>query len=112
MNQPQTLRRGEGPLESRKQLLLAESELNRAQLLQEWRTLAGDVHALTEQAATIRSLATAVATLVAGVANCRRKAAAPVAEKPAWWQTVLKGAGVVSNFWSEFRAQGRDPKNQ
>ena len=28
------------PLESRKQLLIAESELNRAQLVQEWQTMA------------------------------------------------------------------------
>jgi negative regulator of sigma E activity len=91
------------PLESRKQLLIVESELNRAQLVQEWQTVKGEVHALTEQAKTVRSVASAVATLVAGLASCRRKTAAPEAKKPSWLQTILKGAGVVGSLWSEFR---------
>ena len=54
------------PLESRKQLLIAESELNRAQLVQEWQVMTGEVRSLTSQARTIGSIASAVATLVAG----------------------------------------------
>lgn len=100
------------PLESRKQLLIAESELNRAQLVQEWRTVRGEVHALAEQAKTIRSIASAVATLVAGLSNCRNKSASPAAEKPSWLQTILKGAGVIGNFWAQFRAQGGEPKEE
>ena len=41
------------PLESRKQLLIAESELNRAQLVQEWQTMTDEVHSLVNQARTI-----------------------------------------------------------
>jgi hypothetical protein len=93
------------PLESRKQLLIAESELNRAQLAREWQTMADEVHALAEQARTVRSMATAAGALVAGLMSCRRKAATPPGEKLPWWQTLLKGAGVVSTFWSEFRAR-------
>ncbi len=89
-------------LTSRKQLLIAESELNRAQLVQEWRTMADEVHSLTKQAKTIGCIASAVATLVGGIASCRRKKEA-AAEKPSWWQTMLKGASVVGTFWSEFR---------
>ena len=95
------------PLESRKQLLVAESELNRAQLVQEWQTMADEVHSLTTQARTIRSIASAAAALVAGLASCRRKASAPAAEKPSWLKTILKGAGLVSTFWRAFRAPGR-----
>ena len=94
-------------LESRKQLLIAESELNRAQLVQEWRTMADEVNSLTSQARSISSIASAVATLVAGLSSLRHKKSAPVAEKPSWWQTILKGAGLVSCFWSEFRSQRR-----
>ena len=96
------------PLESRKQLLIEESELNRAQLVQEWQMLADEVHSLTRQARTFSSIASAAASLVAGLASCRRKASAPGAEKPAWWQTILKGVGAVGSFWSEFRSQRRD----
>ena len=90
-------------LDSRKQLLIVESELNRAQLVQEWQMVRAEAHALVEQAKTVRSIASAVATLVAGLSACRRRAAAPAAEKPSWLKTILKGAGVVSTFWAEFR---------
>src|ERR1017187_10892995 len=96
------------PLASRKQLLMAESELNRAQLVQEWQTMADEVHSLANQARTISSFASAAASLVAGIASFRRKKSAPAAEKPSWLQTILKGAGLVSTIWSAFRPQGRD----
>ena len=94
-------------LESRKQLLIAESELNRAQLVQEWQTMADEVCSLTSQARTIRSIASAAASLVAGLSSCWRKASSPAAEKPSWLQTILKGAGLVSTFWQTFRSPGR-----
>jgi len=96
------------PLESRKQLLIAESELNRAQLVQEWQTITDEVHSLTSQARTVSSIASAVASLVAGLASCRHKKSAPAAQKPSWWQTILKGVGAVSSFWTEYRSQRRD----
>ena len=99
-------------LESRKRLLIAESELNRAQLVQEWQTMTDEVHSLTSQARTISSIASAAASLVAGLASCRRKASAPAAEKPSWWQTILKGAGLVSSFWQAFRSQGCGQKEE
>jgi len=99
-------------LESRKQLLIAESELNRAQLVQEWQTMASEVHSLTSQARTISSIATAVATLVAGLSSLRHKKSAPEAEKPSWWKTLLKGAGLAGSFWQAFRSQGCGQKEE
>ena len=96
------------PLQSRKKLLLAESELNRAQLVQEFQTLADGVHSLARQARTVSSFVSATASLVAGVVSFRRKKTAPVARKPSWLQTVLKGAGLISSFWQAFRSQGCD----
>jgi HPt (histidine-containing phosphotransfer) domain-containing protein len=95
------------PLVSWKQLLIAESELNRAQLVQDWQTMADEVHSLANQARTISSFASAAASLVAGVASFRRKKSAP-AEKPSWWRTILKGAQLAGSFWSEFRSKGHD----
>ena len=95
-------------LASRKQLLIAESELNRAQLVQEWQTVAGEVQAMAEQARTIRSIASSVATLVTGLSSLRHKISAPAAEKTSWWQTILKGAVAVGSFWSEFRSSRRE----
>lgn len=93
------------PLASRKQLLLAESELNRAQLAQEWRTLAGEVHALTNQARTVTALASAAASLVSGLVSWRQKKSAPSAEKPSWLQTALNGLGWFSKISRAFRSQ-------
>jgi len=96
------------PLESRKQLLIAESELNRAQLVQEWQALTDGVRAVADRACTISSLASTAASLVAGLASFRRKKSAPAAEKSSWLQTLLKGAGLVSTVWQMFRSKDRD----
>jgi hypothetical protein len=101
------------PLASRKKLLIAESELNRAQLVRELQTVADEVHSLSHQTRTITSLASAVASLIAGIASLRhKKESAPAAEKPSWLQTVVKGAGLVSTIWSAFRPTGRGRKEK
>jgi hypothetical protein len=98
------------PLESQKQLLIAESELNRAELVRAWQAMTSEVHSLTSRAGTISSIASSVASLVAALASCQRKTSTPGADKPSWWQTILNGAGLLSTIWSKLRAQshGRD----
>ena len=100
------------PLASRKKLLISESELNRAQLIRDWRTMTDEVHALTSQARTIGAFASAAASLVTGLLSFRHKKPAPVAEKPSWLKTILKGAGQLSNFWQAFRPQDHDQKDK
>jgi len=100
------------PLETRKQLLIAESELNRAQLVQEWQMVADDAHALARKASIIASWVSIAASLVAGLAFLRRKKSAHTAEKPSRLQTILKGAGLVSTIWRLFRSQGRGQKDK
>ena len=99
------------PLESRKKLLLAESELNRAQLVQEWRTLADEAHALTTQAKTIGAIAAAATLLLKGLLSFQHKKPAPVEEKCSWLQTIIKGAGLASKFWATFRSQAHTEKD-
>ena len=91
-------------LQSRKQLLLAESELNRAQLVQDWQAVEDDIHALTIRARSITSFATAAVSLVAGLVSFRRKNATPVDEKPSWLKKILNGAQFAAALWSEFRS--------
>lgn len=98
------------PLESRKRLLIAESELNRTELLYEGRQLADGVNALIRQARTLSFLASAAVSLVSSFATVTRKRTAPAAEKPSWWRTFFKSAGLVGSLWSEFRARGNGPK--
>jgi len=89
-------------LDSHKKLLIAESELNRAQLVQEWRAMADEAHALTHKAKTIGGFASA-ATLVASLLLLRRKKSVPAAEPTPWWQAALKGGGMVASLWRMFR---------
>ena len=98
------------PLKSRKQLLIAESELNRAQLDQELRMIADKARSLANQARTAIALASAAATLIAGLVAFRQKKPAHAAEKPSWLQTIVKGAGLISTVWQTFRSQGRGQK--
>ena len=100
------------PLESRRQLLVAESDLNRAQLVQEWVAMTAGVRTLTGRVKTYGSLASSVALLVAGLAAFRRGKSGDAGVKPSRWQTLLKGAGLVSTLWLAFRAKGHDQENK
>ena len=100
------------PLESRKQLLIAESELNRAQMAGDMAALTAGVRTLTDRAKTFGSIASSAAVLMAGLASFRRGKPADAGAKPSWLQTILKGAGMVSTLWLAFRSQGRDQKDK
>lgn len=99
-------------LESRKQLLIAESELNREQLIEDMIVLTAGVRTLTERAKSFGSLASSAALLVAGVAAFRQAKSAPAAAKPSWLRKILKGAGMVSTIWLASRSGGRDQKDK
>jgi hypothetical protein len=100
------------PLESRRQLLVAESDLNRAQLVQEWGAMTAGVHTLAGRVKTYGSLASVAAMLMAGLAAFRRKKSAPAAERHSWLQTILNGAGLVSAIWQAFRLRDHDHENK
>jgi hypothetical protein len=100
------------PLESRKQLLIAESELNRAQLVEEWVAMTVGVRTLTARVKTYGSLASSAALLVAGLAAFRRGKPLDAGAKLPWWQTILKGAGWASTLWLALRAKSHDQENK
>jgi len=90
------------PLQSRKQLLIAESELNRAQLIYELKSMSGEVRLLTKQFGKASSLVSAAVTLLVGLVSCRRNRLEPARETFSWWPALLNGAGLVGSFWSKF----------
>lgn len=96
----------------RKQVLTAESDINRVLLLEEWQTMEESVRTFADRAKSIGSIASAAALLVTSLAAFRRTQAAPADEKPSWWQTLLKGAGLISTVWLAFSAKGHDQENQ
>ena len=99
------------PLESRKRLLIAESEINRAQLLDEWQAMTDGIHRLTDRVKSVSSLASAAAALVAGVSAFRRGKSVSTAAKPSWLQTILSGARLAGSIALAF-GRSHDEKNK
>ncbi len=99
-------------IDSRKQLLIAESELNRAHLVGDLAALSASVRALADRAKSFNSIASSAAVLGAGLAAFRRRQPLVAEVKPSWLQTVLKGAGLVSNLWLAFGSRGRNHQDQ
>jgi|ERR1035438_5901007 hypothetical protein len=94
------------PLESRKQLLIAQSELNRAGLAEEWQGMAHGVRDFSQRAKNIASWTASAALLVAGVTALRRAPPRSGAAKTSLFQRILDGARVASTLWFTFRARG------
>jgi hypothetical protein len=93
-------------LSARKRLLLAESELNRAQLIFHVNALTTGVRALTARTAAIRSVASSAAGLVAGLAGFQRgKQRASAVVKPSRIQTLIQCAGFASSLWLAYRTR-------
>ncbi len=95
------------PLELRKNLLLAESELNRAHLAGDLATLAGGVRALTHRAKSFGSIASTVTVLVAGLSAWQRGKHGEDHEKLPLFQAILKGASLIATLWLACRPQSR-----
>ena len=96
------------PLELRKELLIAESELNRAQLAGDMAALTAEVRTLTDRAKSFGSIASSAAVLVAALAAFKRGKPVDADTKPSWLKTILKGAGLISTLWLAFRSKRRD----
>ena len=93
------------PLKSQKRLLIAESELNRAQLAEEWQTMAQGVRDLARRAKTIGAWASSAALLVAGVTALRHGPPAPRVVKSSWLQKMLNVARLASTIWFAFQTR-------
>ena len=93
------------PLQSRKQLLIAESELNRACLLTEWRTLTDEVGSVAARARSFKGMAASILSLVAAVGTFTNAASAPAVAKSSWLQKFSSGVKLASTVWLMFRTR-------
>ena len=100
------------PLESRKQLLVAESELNRAQLVQEWQAMTDGVRSVAARASTISFIAFTGVSLIASLASFWRSKSVDAGARPSWLKTILNSAGQISTLWLAFRSWRRDQKDK
>jgi hypothetical protein len=101
------------PLESRKQLLVVESELNRVQLLAEVHGFKKELGRLQQEIQVFGSLAASVAKMagifsaVGGVFSQRRKEDTEDTGRRSWVATLLKGLKTGVALWG---ALGSNPK--
>lgn len=100
------------PLQSRKQLLIAESELNRAQLVGEMESLTAGIRTTTSRAKSFASIASSVALLLAGLTTMQRGKGEEPGSKPSWLKRILKGVGMISTLWLAFRPKGPDQEDK
>jgi hypothetical protein len=96
------------PLESRKQLLLVESELNRAQLLNELRDFNQEIHHLKTQvqsAGTLISSAAKLATTFSAIGSAFAHRDTGENRKSSWLATLINGARTGATIWGTIRSQ-------
>ena len=93
-------------LELRKELLIAESEINRAHLVEEWEAMSDGIPRLLGRVKALSSIASAVAVVIAGVSAFRR-GTGTTTEKTSWFHLALKGAKMAVPIWLAFRARKR-----
>jgi hypothetical protein len=96
------------PLELQKQLLIAESEINRIGLVQDWEVMGEGVGDFARRAKSIRSIASTVAFLAAGLAAFRRSEPKPPVKKRSRLQSILKVARMACSIWLALRDRSRN----
>jgi hypothetical protein len=90
----------------RKQLLLAESEINREQLVRDCRTLTDEVRELRERLHTVCSAVTSAASVgMAGVKVIGEVRGACSREKGSWLSALLTGMRAGTSLWKSFRSR-------
>ncbi len=96
------------PLESRKQLLLVESELNRVQLLNELRELNHEIHHLKTQVQAAGALISSVAKLAttfSAIGSVFTHSDKGENGKSSWLSTLISGARTGATIWGAIRSQ-------
>jgi hypothetical protein len=95
------------PLESRKQLLLVESELNRAQLINELHALKSEIDNLKVQIHAVGSMASSAAKLAntfSAIGNAFTHHREGEQKKTSWISTILNGARTGASIWGALRS--------
>ena len=98
------------PLETRKQQLIAQSELNRNQMVGDLMEFESGVHALSDRNKSIGSIMTSAAELVSGIINFQRSKGRDAAKGSTWVQTALKGTGLLCTLWLAIRSRNGSSK--
>jgi hypothetical protein len=104
--------KGLSPLEARKQLLVVESELNRAQLINELRGLKDELYQLKNQVEAIGSIASGAVKLTSTISRIwnafshRGENAENDPGKP-WFSSLINGAQLCASLLGAFRSRSK-----
>ena len=90
----------------RKKLLLAESEVNREQLVLEYQNLTSEVGELAERFHTVCSAVTSAASVgMAGVKAIGKVRETYSKEKGSWLSALLTGMRAGTSLWKSIRSR-------
>jgi hypothetical protein len=95
------------PLESRKHLLIAESDLNRIQMQENWHELTTSLSEMGHCVQSAMSFASVAALVVASVSAFRGGKATNNGDRTSWFQRILKGAQMAGTLWMAYRSHPR-----
>ncbi len=95
-------------LSSRKQFLIAENNLSRDLLTEDFTSLRSGFHQLTDRADSFKAIASSAALVLTGLAAFQRGRNRNHDAKSSWMNTLVKGAGLASTVWLAFQLPGRD----
>lgn len=87
------------PSSPQKLLLIAESELNRANLADDLADLSLAAHALTARAESVGSLTSSAIGLVAGLVALQQGGSERRDQGAPWLSTLLTGTNLLSRLW-------------
>ena len=94
------------PLAVRKQLLLVESEVNRAQLMNECLALKDQVDALSHRAHTVmESFHSTIDVVHNGIATARAAVDGLHRNKSPLFSTIINGVRIGSSIWGAIRSR-------
>jgi hypothetical protein len=99
------------PLETRKRLLIAESDLNRAEMVQELEAAIDDFRSVAGHVKSVGLIVSSTALLVGTLTAFRRRKPGGTGARLFPLQAILKGAGLIRNLWTAFRERGHVRKD-
>jgi hypothetical protein len=104
------------PLQTRKKLLLAESEINRAELGREFNKVKGEISHLKKQARTFGSIASSAALAATAFSIFRKRRtsseSANGSGKPSWLSTALAGARIGTSLFLKIKSMLRERERE
>lgn len=95
-------------LETQKRLLIAESELNRAYLVQDLSAFTVELKSLADRATSIGTLTSSAVGLVTNLVILRQGKTQNHQEKSSWLQTVLNGTTLLHKLWNLWNPPHRE----